>query len=160
MWERGGGVKIAWCHIWKVPRLLFACPPFTGTHFNYTFWTRSTPWNGVLIIIIVRSVRPFVRACVRAFVLKIKKINFSMTYYIFSESAGQNLVNERYCNIPSISNASFGHERSGSPSLNGLFHFIKDFHIFHTPGWRRTQTKNGSKYIFKNTYIQRKNPLQ
>ena len=30
-----------------------------------------------------------------------------MTYYIFSESAGSNLVNERYCNIPSISNASF-----------------------------------------------------
>ena len=47
-----------------------------------------------------------------------------MTYYIFSESAGQNLVNERYCNIPSISNASFGHERSGSPSPNGLFSYF------------------------------------
>ena len=44
-----------------------------------------------------------------------------MTYYIFLESAGQNLVNERYCNIPSISNASFGHKRSGSPLQNGLF---------------------------------------
>ena len=43
-----------------------------------------------------------------------------MTYYIFLESAGQNLVNERYCNIPSISNASFGHKRSGSPSPNSL----------------------------------------
>ena len=30
------------------------------------------------------------------------------------------MVNGRYCNIPSISNASFGHERSGSPSPNGL----------------------------------------
>ena len=46
-----------------------------------------------------------------------------MTYYIFLESAGQNLANERYCNIPNISNASFGHERSGSPSPNGLFTF-------------------------------------
>ena len=41
-----------------------------------------------------------------------------MTYYIFSESAGENLVNERYCNIPSISNASFGHKRSGSLKFN------------------------------------------
>ena len=73
-----------------------------------------------------------------------------MTYYIFSESAGQNLVNERYCNIPSISNASFGHERSGSLSPNGLFllqlrHVEKfsticEFQLLY--GFRGTMTDN------------------
>ena len=58
-------------------------------------------------------------------------IHLCMTYYIFLESAGQNLVNERYCNIPSISNASFGHERSGSPSPNGLF-FIYHYFFYKT----------------------------
>ena len=59
-----------------------------------------------------------------------------MTDYIFLESAGQNLVNERYCNIPSISNASFGHERSDSLLLNSLF-------------WLRTPFINylGSLYV-------------
>ena len=55
-----------------------------------------------------------------------------MTYYIFSESAGQNIVNERYCNIPSISNASFGHERSVSLLLNGLFAFKKSSFSYET----------------------------
>ena len=76
-----------------------------------------------------------------------------MTYYIFSESAGQNLVNERYCNVPSISNASFGHERSGSLLLISLFPFIIPQIFFFRAhiAWRLTHTaphtaakKNGS----------------
>merc|ERR1712239_34413 len=54
-------------------------------------------------------------------------LNFFFTKHFFKifflRPAGQNLVNGRYCNIPSISNASFGHEKSGSPSPNGLFDF-------------------------------------
>ena len=53
-----------------------------------------------------------------------------MTYYIFSESAGQNLVNERYCNVPSISNASFGHERSGSLKFNLVFLKVVENYFF------------------------------
>ena len=60
-----------------------------------------------------------------------------MTYYIFLESAGQNLVNGRYCNRPSIINAALHSSVIGWPC------------------WGRTKSKlniNGGRIKFVNNF--------